>query len=78
MVVGGTSVSAQLVGGIFGADGGTVDAASTIYQEGRKRLFDVKSGSNGTCSPAYFCNGLKGYDGPTGKGTPDGIAAFGN
>ncbi|MGH3396225.1 MAG: putative Ig domain-containing protein, partial [Streptosporangiaceae bacterium] len=39
-------------------------------------LFDVTSGSNGTCSPAYLCTGEVGYDGPTGLGTPDGTTAF--
>ena len=40
-------------------------------------LFDVTSGSNGSCSPAYLCTGSAGYDGPTGLGTPNGVAAFG-
>jgi hypothetical protein len=40
-------------------------------------LFDVTSGSNGRrCSPAYFCTGEVGYDGPTGLGTPNGASAF--
>jgi subtilase family serine protease len=74
-VVGGTSVATPLVGGIFGVNGGTVNAASTIYAD-PSALFDVTSGSNGTCSPAYLCNGEVGYDGPTGLGTPDGPGAF--
>ncbi len=75
--VGGTSVATPLVGGIFADNGGKVDAAHTIYKHA-KRLFDVTTGSNGTCSPAYLCNGEVGYDGPTGNGTPDGIRAFGD
>jgi fibronectin type 3 domain-containing protein len=39
-------------------------------------LNDVTSGSNGTCSVAYLCNGEVGYDAPTGLGTPNGVAAF--
>ena len=39
-------------------------------------LWDVSAGSNGTCAPAYLCNAGKGYDGPTGLGTPDGSFAF--
>jgi hypothetical protein len=39
-------------------------------------MFDVTSGSDGSCSPAYLCTAVKGYDGPTGLGTPDGIGAF--
>ena len=42
-----------------------------------KHLFDVTSGTDGTCDPAYFCNGEVGYDGPTGLGTPNGIGALG-
>ncbi|HEX4859636.1 MAG TPA: S53 family peptidase, partial [Rhizomicrobium sp.] len=76
-VFGGTSVSAPLVGGIFGNANGAVNAASTIYAH-TANLNDVTSGNNGTCSPAYFCTGEVGYDGPTGMGTPNGLAAFGN
>jgi subtilase family serine protease len=83
LVFGGTSVSAPLVGGVFGANGGTVNAASTLYAN-PSALFDVTSGSNGTCALGktgvrkYLCNGEVGYDGPTGLGTPNGTTAFGN
>ena len=77
-VVGGTSVATPLVGGIFAVNGGTVNAASTIYAAPAADLNDVTTGSNGTCSPAYLCNGEVGYDAPTGMGTPNGIGAFGN
>jgi hypothetical protein len=30
------------------------------------------------CEQPYFCNGEVGYDGPTGLGTPNGTAAFGD
>ena len=79
-VVGGTSVSAPLIGGIFGANGGTVDRASSLYANS-SAFFDVTTGHNGTCNTgrkAYFCNGEVGYDGPTGLGTPNGSSAFGN
>lgn len=49
-------------------------------------LTDVTSGSNGSCTGgrgrlatpelAYLCTGVKGYDGPTGMGTPRGTAGF--
>jgi len=80
MVFGGTSVAAPLVGGIFANNGGTVNDASTIYAH-TDALFDVTTGSNGSCGTKpkklYFCNGEVGYDGPTGFGTPNGITAFG-
>jgi hypothetical protein len=39
-------------------------------------LFDVTSGSNGTCSPSVWCHADAGWDGPTGLGTPNGTTAF--
>jgi subtilase family serine protease len=80
-VIGGTSVAAPLIGGVFGANGGTVDSASTIYANSTA-LFDVTSGSNGDCGTKkrkqYLCTGEIGYDGPTGLGTPNSETAFGN
>ena len=77
---GGTSVSAPLVGGIFANNGGTVNDASSLYAH-TADLYDVVGGNNGTCKggrKAYFCNAVAGYDGPTGLGTPNGTAAFGD
>jgi Fibronectin type III domain len=36
----------------------------------------VVGGSNGTCAVAYLCQGVVGYDGPTGLGTPSGTTPF--
>lgn len=44
-----------------------------------KGLRDVVGGSNVTsqsCGGDYLCTALKGYDGPTGLGTPNGIASL--
>src|SRR2546423_15044759 len=60
LVFGGTSVAAPLVGGIFGANGGSVAAGRTIYGHS-SALFDVITGSNGSCSPAYLCTGEVGF-----------------
>lgn len=78
MVFGGTSVSAPLIGGIYANNGGKLNYAETVYKKPKKRLFDVTAGSNGTCNPSYYCTGVKGYDGPTGNGTPNGLDAFGD
>jgi len=79
MVFGGTSVSAPLIGGIYGVNGGEVNAAQNIYQH-TENLYDVTSGSNGQCDHKgqYRCNAGPGYDGPTGWGTPNGLKAFGD
>ncbi|GAA2000964.1 Kelch repeat-containing protein [Catenulispora subtropica] len=77
-VYGGTSVSAPLVTGVYAAAG--TPAAGTYpnaYPYAKpSALNDVTQGSNGTCSPAYLCTATTGYDGPTGLGTPNGLAAF--
>jgi subtilase family serine protease len=76
--VGGTSVSSPIIASVFALAGtpaaGTFPS-SYIYAH-TSDLFDVTSGSNGSCTPAYLCNGEVGYDGPTGWGTPNGTAAF--
>jgi hypothetical protein len=38
---------------------------------------DITSGSDATCTPAYYCTAGTGYDGPTGIGTPGSAAALG-
>jgi subtilase family serine protease len=74
LVFGGTSVSAPLVGGIYGAHGATVTLGSPYGAS--VHLTDVKTGNNGTCGGTYFCQAKVGYDGPTGLGTPTGEVGF--
>jgi subtilase family serine protease len=75
LVFGGTSVAAPLVAGVYGANGGAVNYGSDPYNN-TAALFDVTSGSNGSCGGSYLCTGVVGYDGPTGLGTPNGTTAF--
>jgi len=75
LVFGGTSVSAPLIGGVYGVTGHTPNGADTIYAHVGS-LNDVTSGSNGNCGGTYFCTAGTGYDGPTGNGTPNGTGAF--
>ncbi|MEU1595872.1 carboxypeptidase regulatory-like domain-containing protein [Streptomyces sp. NPDC005708] len=78
-VAGGTSASAPIITGVY-ADAGTPVAGTYPniypYASGGSALHDVTTGSNGRCSPAYLCTAGPGYDGPTGLGTPGGLAAF--
>lgn len=78
LVFGGTSVSAPLIGGIYGAIGiGPVNAAQKIWaSRGTAALNDITVGTNGACGGTYFCTAGAGYDGPTGNGTPSGSGAF--
>jgi subtilase family serine protease len=76
-VVGGTSASAPIVAGVYGLalNGSTVTYGSFPYSH-TASLFDVTSGSNGSCGGSYLCTSKAGYDGPTGLGTPNGTGAF--
>ncbi len=77
--VGGTSLSAPLIAGVYAQAGGFSGPGNAVpynnYIYGTN-LYDVTSGTNGNCG-SYLCNGVSGYDGPTGLGSPIGIGAFG-
>jgi subtilase family serine protease len=79
--VGGTSLAAPLIAGVYALSGGVTSgtqANSVPYGNAVivTNLHDVTSGSNGSCSTAYLCQGINGYDGPSGLGTPLGFEAF--
>jgi hypothetical protein len=84
-VAGGTSAASPIIAAVFALAGGPapgVNPASYLYA-GPSQLNDVVGGNNDvtehSCTPAltsYLCNGVAGYDGPTGLGTPNGIGAF--
>jgi hypothetical protein len=77
MVFGGTSVASPVIASVYAlaGNGGSVNYGSSPYGN-LSALFDVTSGSNGSCGSSYLCTGETGYDGPTGNGTPNGAAAF--
>jgi hypothetical protein len=79
VVFGGTSVASPIIGAVYALasapNSGDYPDAYPYANTGS--LFDVTSGSNGSCSGSYLCTATSGYDGPTGLGTPNGIAAFG-
>ena len=79
--VGGTSLAAPLIAGVYTLKGVPVATAANslpYLNSPLTNLHDVTSGSNGGCSmrSRYLCTSLKGYDGPTGLGTPNGINGF--
>jgi subtilase family serine protease len=76
-VVGGTSLAAPLIAGVYGLAGnaGSTRYPAQIAYRHAGSLFDVTSGSNGSCG-TVMCRGAAGYDGPTGLGTPNGLGAF--
>jgi subtilase family serine protease len=77
LVFGGTSVSAPIIASVYALAGNATAVTYGSYPYGHTTsLFDVVGGSNGTCSTAYLCNAVGGYDGPTGLGTPNGTGGF--
>lgn len=77
LVFGGTSVASPVIASVYALAGNasSINAASSLYSH-RSSLFDVTSGSNGSCGGSYLCTAGPGYDGPTGLGTPNGTGAF--
>ena len=77
LVFGGTSVAAPIVAGVYALAG---NASSVLYgsypYSHTPSLNDVLSGANGSCGGSYLCTAGPGFDGPTGLGTPNGVAAF--
>jgi hypothetical protein len=75
-VYGGTSAASPIVASVY-AMGGNLSGYPASYTWARASgLFDVTSGSNGTCTTAVWCTAGTGWDGPTGLGTPNGTGSF--
>jgi subtilase family serine protease len=88
--VAGTSIAAPLIAGIYGLAGNATTITPGYPYRHTRSLFDVTVGSNDPttssitgekdwgrdCGFDYLCVAKKGYDGPTGLGTPDGTGAF--
>jgi hypothetical protein len=82
--VGGTSVSAPLIAGIYGLAGNAAMITPGYAYFHAGSLFDVTTGNNdwlngtggASCGFTDLCVAGTGYDAPTGLGTPDGTGAF--
>jgi hypothetical protein len=78
--VGGTSLSAPVIAGMVGlAGGGDGSAAQRLYDRARLApgvFHDVTSGDNASLCDVPICSARRGFDGPTGLGTPHGLGAF--
>jgi subtilase family serine protease len=82
----GTSASTPLNAGIFALTGkaGSRSAPKNFWTLNsralRHDLHTIDSGSNGSCAGEYLCQAgtrqFKTYAGPTGWGTPKGVAAY--
>jgi subtilase family serine protease len=74
LVFGGTSVASPIIASFY-ALAQIGNPLGSAYSN-TASLFDVMSGSNGSCGGSYLCTAGAGYDGPTGLGTPNGTGAF--
>jgi hypothetical protein len=78
---GGTDVASALVAAAFALAGtpaaGSYPASYLYGHHGAGLVNDLTSGSNGTCTPAYFCTAGTGYDGPAGVGSVASATALG-
>jgi subtilase family serine protease len=75
IVVGGTSASAPFVAGVIALGSPSLYSTAKRFYNRPGTLRDVVGGSNGFCGGDYLCTGVRGYDGPTGVGTPKSIAS---
>ena len=79
-LVGGTSAATPIIAATYALAGDPAPnsyPASYLYQH-PGHFHDVTKGADGVCpaAQAYLCQARKGYDGPTGLGTPLGVAGF--
>ncbi len=77
----GTSFAAPIIAGVIGLAGsmGSGEAQMLYAREltDPGAFHDVRMGANSaTCKGAPICAAGRGWDGPTGLGTPNGLAAF--
>jgi 5-hydroxyisourate hydrolase-like protein (transthyretin family) len=71
---GGTSLATPIITSLYALAGNHTSPMS-VYHAGNA-LVDVTAGSTGSCSPASLCTAGPGWDGPTGLGTPAGLAGL--
>ena len=77
LVFGGTSVSSPINASVYALAGNASSVTYGSYPYSHaSSLYDVTSGSNGSCGGTYLCTAEIGYDGPTGNGTPNGTGGY--
>jgi len=74
--IGGTSASSPMVAAMFALAGNAGSSPADDIYTHTSNFYDVTSGNDGSCSPAFLCTAETGYDGPTGIGTPNGISGL--
>lgn len=84
-VFGGTSVASPIIASVFALSGNTSGYPAGLLYGSPGGLNDVTTGSNGNCVSGFrkrtsgspqLCTAGRGWDGPTGLGTPNGVGSF--
>ncbi|MEP6648691.1 MAG: hypothetical protein ABJA74_02090 [Lapillicoccus sp.] len=65
---GGTSLSAPIIAAVSALNGNTSGYANALPYASPGSLFDVTSGSNGSCPVTQWCQARTGWDGPDRSG----------
>ena len=76
---GGTSLSSPLIAAMYALSGNTGSSstlANSFPYSHTGNFNDVTSGSTGSCPVTQWCLAGTGWDGPTGVGTPNGVAGL--
>ncbi len=83
LTVGGTSISSPLIAGVYALAGNARSVRPGYVYAHARSLFDITKGNNSyfvtpeqACGNDYLCVAKKGYDAPTGLGTPNGTGGF--
>jgi subtilase family serine protease len=78
LTFGGTSASAPIVAAAFALAGNTshVMDGSYVWSHHSGGVNDVTSGSTGSCDTTRWCSARRGWDGPTGWGSPKALSAL--
>jgi subtilase family serine protease len=72
LVFGGTSAAAPIAASAVALLANvTTVTPQAVYAVNPLVFFDVTTGANGTCNPMQLCRARVGWDGPTGRGTPN-------
>lgn len=73
---GGTSAGAPLIAALYAMAGATTKTSPASYPYAHRASFnDITENANGYC-PTALCTGGVGWDGPSGVGSPKGLAGL--
>ncbi len=78
LVFGGTSVATPIVAAAIALSSTSTAVSGSFISQHSALLNPITEGADGTCAPshAYLCTAVRGYSGPAGYGSPNGVGAL--